>query len=225
MTGRLPGALAAERGFTLLEMIVALVVLALVMSLLASGARLLRGTGDRLSLHSEALADVILVTDLVQARLGDAVAIDTGAAGQTVAAFEGTRDRLRFMTLALAVEPGEPLVAWQIGLDAAGGLSLARLEVGAEEPDFTAFDVAERVERRRLAADVTGLRLDYLGRKAGAGAAEWHDEWLDQPRLPRAVRLTLEHVRLALPPIIVPIRQAAGTLCPTPEGGVDCEVS
>lgn len=214
-----------ERGFTLLEMIVALVVLALVMGLLASGAQLLRGTRDRLAQRSEALADVVLVTDLLQARLGDAVAIDMGTAGRTVAAFEGTADRLRFVALAPSIAPGEPLVAWQLGLEAAGGLALARAELGADEPGLAVLDGDQSAERRRLAVDVTALRLDYLGRKDGDAAAAWHADWLDQPRLPRAVRLTLGHARLALPPIIVPIRQIAGTLCPTPEAGVDCEVS
>jgi general secretion pathway protein J len=214
-----------ERGFTLLEMIVALVVLALVMGLLASGAQLLRGTRDRLAQRSEALADVVLVTDLLQTRLGDAVALDMGPAGRTVAAFEGTADRLRFVALAPSIAPGEPLVAWQLGLDATGGLALGRAELGADEPDLAVLDADPATERRRLAADVVALTLDYFGRKAGDAAATWHADWLDQPRLPRAVRLTLGYARLALPPIIVPIHQMAGTLCPTPEAGVDCEVS
>ena len=211
-----------ERGFTLIEMIVALVVLALIMGLLASGARLLRGTGDRLAEVTAAMAEVTLVVDLLQTRLGDAVTLEVGPAGRTVTAFDGTAERLRFVSLALAIEPGEPLVAMELAGDAAGGLVLARAELGSSEPSFAVLDDPGRAVRRRLVGGVSGLGLAYLGRKAGATSASWHDSWQGQPILPRAVRIELAHARLDLPPIIVPIRQTLGTLCPTPEAGAAC---
>lgn len=217
-----PAPLPGERGFTLVEMIVALVVLALIMGLLASGARLLRGTGDRLAAETAAMAEVSRVVDLLQTRLGDAVAVQIGPAGRQVAAFDGTPERLRFLVLALAIEPGSPLVAMELGRDEAGGLVLARAELAAAEPGFDPLEQPDRAQRRRLASGVSGLRLAYLGRKSGAAAPTWHDAWQDQGSLPLAVRLELAHQRLDLPPLIVPIRQTLGSLCPTPEGGPAC---
>jgi prepilin-type N-terminal cleavage/methylation domain-containing protein len=213
---------AGEQGFTLIEMIVALVVLALIMGLLASGARLLRGAGDRLGEASAAMAEVSLLVELVQTRLGDAVAVEIGPAGRTVAAFDGTAERLRFLSLALPPEPGEPLVAMELGREGADGLVLARAELAAADPGFAALEEPGRVVRRRLVGGATGLAFGYLGQKQGSGSAVWHSDWRDQPRLPRAVRIELDHARLDLPPIIVPIRQTLGTLCPTPEGGPAC---
>ena len=219
-----------ERGFTLVEMLVALVVLALIMGLLASGARLLRGTGDRLADAAAAMAEVTLVAELLQTRLGDAIILEVGRAGQTIAAFDGTAERLRFVSLALSIAPGEPLVAMELamepamesGQEEAGGLVLARAELAAAEPGFAALDDPDRAVRRRLSGGVSGLGLAYLGQKVGAGSASWHDSWQDQPVLPRAVRVALVHPRLDLPPIIVPIRQTLGTLCPTTEAGPEC---
>lgn len=213
---------SGEQGFTLIEMIVALVVLALIMGLLASGARLLRGTGDRLAEATAAMAEVTLLVDLLQTRLGDAVILEVGPAGRTVTAFDGTAERLRFGTLALAIEPGGPLIALELLLDDACGLVLARAELAAAQPGFSALDDPERAVRRRIMGGVSGLGLAYFGRKAGATSASWHDSWQGQPVLPRAVRIELAHARLDLPPIIVPIRQTMGTLCPTPEAGPEC---
>lgn len=211
-----------ERGFTLIEMLVSLVVLALIMGLLAGGARLLRGTGDRLADATAAMAEVTLVAELLQTRLGDAVGLEAGPAGQTIAAFDGTAERLRFVSLALAIAPGEPLVALELLRDEAGGLVLARAELAASEPDLAALDDPERAERRRLAGGVSGLDFAYFGQKVGAGSASWHDSWQDQPVLPRAVRIELEQARQDLPPFIVPIHQTTGTLCPTAEAGPEC---
>jgi general secretion pathway protein J len=213
---------SGERGFTLIEMLVALVVLALIMTLLASGARLLRGTGERLGDATAAMAEVSLVTTLLQARLGDAVAVNVGPAGRSVAGFDGTAERLRFLSLALAIEPGEPMVAMEIARDEAGGLVLTRAEVAASDPGFATLNDPARAVRRMLAVSVGDLALAYYGQKAGAASPAWHDDWQEQASLPRAVRLDLVHARLDLPPIIVPIRQTMGALCPTPEGGPEC---
>ena len=213
---------AGDAGFTLVEMIVALAILGLILGLLGSAANLLRGTGDRVAERAVALADLALVSGLLQERLGDAVAVDVGPAGRLVSGFDGRPKAARFLTLSPGFVAGEPLVAMAIGMAPAGGLELVRAEIAASEPGFAALDLPGRAERRDLAADVTGLRLSYFGRKDGAAAA-WHPTWQDQARLPRAVQLELDHRRLDLPPVIVPIRQSLGTRCATPEPGPECD--
>lgn len=212
-----------EAGFTLVEMIVALAILGLVLGLLGSAAKLLRGTGDRLAERGAALADLALLDGLLQERLGDAVALDFGPPGRWVSSFDGLPDRVRFMTLSPSFVPGEPLVAMAIGTAAAGGLELQRVEVAADAPGFAALEAPGRFELRRLAPDVTALRSSYFGRKAGAADAAWHATWQDEPLLPEAVRLELDHSRLDLAPIIVPIRQSLEARCATPEPGPACD--
>jgi len=211
-----------DAGFTLVEMIVALAILGLVLVLLGSSAKLLRGTGDRIAERGAALGDLALLDGLLQERLGDAVALDFGPPGRRVSSFDGGPDRARFLTLAPGFVPGEPLVAMAIGAAALGGLELWRVEVAADAVDFDALEASDRAESRGLAQQVTALRLSYFGRKDGATDAVWHATWQAEPRLPDAVRLELEHERLDLAPIIVPIRQSLGALCATPEAGPAC---
>lgn len=214
-----------ERGFTLVEMIVALVVLSLILGLLASGARLLRGTGDRVAERAAVLNDAALLASLLHERLGDAVALDFGEPGKSVeASFEGTAERVRFTTLSLPVEPRSPLLAMEIGSAPGGGISLAHAELVATAEDFSALDSQATAEARRLLPDALGLRIDYHGRKSGERAAAWHAQWRGEPALPGAVRLVLRHDRLSLPPIIVPIRQDFATLCASPVAELGCEV-
>lgn len=213
----------AEAGFTLVELIVALAVLGLVLGLLGSAAKLLRGTGDRVAERAAALGDLGLVADVLQDRLGAAVALDMGPPGQWVIAFDGQPEAVRFTTLSSDLAPGEPLVAMAIGTAEAGGLELWRAEIAADAPGFRVFESPERVERRLLASEVVALRLGYFGRKDGDAAATWHSTWQAERRLPQAVRLDLDHRRLDLAPIIVPVRQSLGPLCATPEPGPECD--
>lgn len=215
MTARQRDDPPGDAGFTLLEVIVVLLLLGLVLGLVGSGAQLLRGTGDRLAGRSAMLADVTLVVGLLQDRLGDAVLLDIGPAGRPVASFDGTADRARFLTIAAEFAGGEPLVAMEVGGDAGGGLAIVLAEHVAGDRGFAPLDDATRAERRRLLAEASDVRLAYFGRKEGARDAAWHDAWQGEPRLPRAVRLSIDHVRLELPPLIVPVRQDLATLCPS----------
>lgn len=210
----------ADSGFTLVEMIVALAILGLILGLLGAAAGLLRGTGDRLAERGAVLSELALLTSLLQERLGDAVALDVGPPGRWVSAFDGGTDAARFVTLSPDFVPGEPLVAMAIGQGEAGELVLWRAEIAADAPGF---GVLEQAERRSLGNGVAALSFAYFGRKEGDAGAAWHPTWQAQRHLPEAVRLDLDHSRLELAPIIVPIRRSLGPLCAIPEPGPECD--
>ncbi|MEZ5865180.1 MAG: prepilin-type N-terminal cleavage/methylation domain-containing protein [Geminicoccaceae bacterium] len=202
---------ARERGFTLVEMIVALVLLGLVLALIGAGARVLRGTGDRLTERGDSLADLALFSTLVQERLGDAVQLDFGPAGLPAAAFDGNAQRVRFLTLAPDFQASEPLLAMEIVADPESGVWLGLAPLAADQKDFGVLDDVALTERRLLLGDVTSMRISYFGRQKDEEAA-WHEVWQDEERLPRAVRFDLDHARLRLPPVIVGVRQQVASL-------------
>lgn len=217
-SGNRPG----ERGFTLLELLVAMVILGLTLALVGSGGGLLRDTGERLADRRNALADLVILTTLLQERLGDAVAIDFGSTGRTEASFLGTGDEVRFLSLGRPIAPGRPLVLMAVGARDDGGIEVLRAEIGATETSFAALDDAGRAEARALALSISDVEIAYFGRKAGERAAGWHAAWEAEALLPSAVRLDLEQAGHALPPIIVPVRQTSGSLCATPEAPPEC---
>lgn len=211
-----------ERGFTLLELLVAMVILGLTLALVGSGGRLLRDTGERLADRRHSLADLTILTTLLQERLGDAVALDFGRAGRTEASFLGTGEEARFLTLGRSIEPGMPLVLMGVSGRDGGGIEVLRAEIDATETSFAVLDDQARVEARELAMSVTDLAFTYFGRKAGQGAASWHAAWQAEALLPLAVRLDLVQAGRALPPVIVPVRQSLASLCATPEAPPEC---
>lgn len=211
-----------ERGFTLLELLVAMVILGLTLALVGSGGRLLRDTGERLADRRDSMADLAILTTLLHERLGDAVALDFGRAGRTEASFSGTDAEARFLTLGRTIEPGGPLVLMAVGGREDGGIEVLRAEIDATETSFAALDDTRRAEARALAMSVSDVDIAYFGRKEGARAASWHAAWEEEALLPLAVRLELEQAGRALPPIIVPVRQSLASLCATPEAPPEC---
>jgi len=213
---------SGERGFTLLELLVAMVILGLTLALVSSGGRLLRDTGERLADRRDSLADLAIVTTLLQERLGDAVTLDFGPAGRPEAAFLGTAEEARFLTLGRTIEPGKPLVLMAVARRDGGGIEVLRAGIDATETSFDALDDSGRAEARALATSISDVDISYFGRKEGERAAGWHAAWQQEALLPLAVRLDLEQAGRALPPIIVPVRQTLGALCATPVPPPEC---
>jgi prepilin-type N-terminal cleavage/methylation domain-containing protein len=211
-----------ERGFTLLELLVAMVILGLTLALVGSGGRLLRDTGERLADRRDSMADLAILTTLLHERLGDAVALDFGRAGRTEASFLGTDEEARFLTLGRTIEPGGPLVLMAVGEREGGGIEVLRAEIDATESGFDALDDSGRAEARALAMPISDVDIAYFGRKEGDRAAGWHAAWQEEALLPLAVRLDLEQAGRALPPIIVPVRQTLASLCATPGAPPEC---
>ena len=183
-----PRSAAAERGFTLIEILVAVMLLGLLMAALFGGVRLgvraWEASGTRLDddARMNAVED-FLRERLTQARLPGAVAIQTGPA------FRGERDRLNFVTLMpehLGIGPERMLLTLSKAGDGAD-LSVAWWPADLGDDSDAARDA---VHSRVLLAKVAELRLTYFGQVEAKQPPVWSEVW-DQASLPLLVRVRL----------------------------------
>ncbi len=171
-----------ERGFTLVEMLVAATLFALVMMLATEGLRAgLAGwhAAGRRAASEAAVADAQrFVRRMLAGAWPDAVRRDDGA---LAVAFEGEPSRLRLLAM---VPPGA-------GMFSAVEL---RLDEGTLVAVVAAVDPASRRPFEALAAGRTTVLLDGIaaGRFAYDGAdGRWLDRWSGRNSLPRLTRLRL----------------------------------
>ena len=174
-----------EAGFTLLEMLVALTVLALILAALAGGVRFAGGAFERGSAAAKEARDFDLAADLLRRQVGRAfpLAVDGKDGGRFV--FLGEAGRVSFPVIdgpgdvgaglklaAFVVEPSE------------GGQKLVfrlyRLRPGATlEPEDTPLRSAVLLE------GPWRMVFDYAGRDG------WRPAWGEPRDLPGLVRLTV----------------------------------
>lgn len=169
-------------GFTLLEMLVALVLLALAAALLPGTLQLgVRGMTAGTTLDAReggAAARHFLATRLSEAQ----PKFHTRAAGSVRLDFEGTAEAVSFVAPAAASDRVHGLVRYRLGVHD-GALAVSIFDAEAEKDAQAA--------RTQHLAGVDALSFRYFGRKAKDERAAWHQDWRGERVLPRLVEFTL----------------------------------
>lgn len=199
---RVPG------GFTLLETLVALTLLAVMLAMLFGGLRTAVRSWDAGSGRGDRADQVLLAAAFVRKELTAAFPWRFKDPLVVKLAFRGERETLRFVSMRPAEIGGGGLAfvsfAFEPGRPGAGGrLLMRRVPAAPEATDFANVDAAEPFA---LLEGVSAARLSYYGSENDAVAPSWSDKWEFTQRIPTHVRLELSLGETRLPEIVVALR-------------------
>ena len=189
---------ARRRGFTVLELLVALAIMAMIAAALANTAGLGSRAWQRASAYPEADARILLRSNL--RHWLETAKPPARLIGQRQE-FTGTPERMTFLTAAQV--PGGP-----VGTEAR--ISLALIDSAGAGPTLTltidridAEGGLAATESRELVAGVEEGSLRYFRSDADTGRGAWTDRWPDPNRLPDLVAVEIEAPGTPWPPLIV----------------------
>jgi len=178
-------------GFTLVELLVALVVFATMAALAYGGLRSVARTRGELAQKEDAFRDLVRTVDLLNRDLGESVPRPVrGTSGQPLAAFIGTPDHIEFTRVGFANPQLEQRSNLERVLYEFDDHSLKRGRFAVLD---RAGDTQPQIIDTHVAVDA--LRFRYLSRDG-----QWSDVWPPQQQqnssdlltaLPRAVQWNL----------------------------------
>ena len=199
-------------GFTLVELLVGIAVLALVALLMAAGLRFVvravASTDDR----REAMEELTLGLSVLRGELERAEPLMVKVGNRDLVMFNGTGDRLRFANVEPPYLAGNPYLAYEYSIEPdrdAYRIGLRRVPIDPDRPDLA---VVESGETRTILRVPGALRFTYWGRLEPRQPPAWHDEWPTGPRLPEAIRLAAGDAP-GWPDLVVPLRITAPWYC------------
>ena len=209
----------AQAGFTLVEMVLAMALLATMMLLVYSGLAFGMRSWDAASAHGGRTADRRIAENFLRREIGEAFPMRWKDPLVLRLAFEGGSDSMRFVsTRAAGISvAGLSLVGLGLEPDADPQRRSRNLVMVRAMPDDEARDFAPLAqgERTVLIAGVDSAQFEYFGAENDFADPAWIASWEFPGRIPQMVRLRL---RLAdgtqLPDMVVKLRlgEEAGCL-------------
>jgi prepilin-type N-terminal cleavage/methylation domain-containing protein len=182
-----------EGGFTLIEVLVSLILLALVLALLVGGLRFARATWDAAA-RLDQLAGSDMAETFLRARLAEAMPLyEQRTAGTVRVLFQGTGDALSFVAPAPNGPSGAGL--YRYALEVAPGAGRARrvLVVKLVPYDGTQGepDNEGASQQRELIPNVRSVAFRYFGSSEIKGQPSWHAAWTRTDAIPSLVEMTI----------------------------------
>ncbi len=201
----------SEHGFTLIETIVSIMLLALVVAflpgLLQLGTRAMQSRAELDAISAAGPARQFIAQQLSSA----ASVLQRGSEGRLQPAFDGRRDELDFVAPASLGAQQTGMQHYRIGLVTSGdGSAASRRSLSVAIRPY-ALQGATQATSSVLLRDVTKLSFRYFGRRSGEDGPRWHDEWNSENALPQLVEMQVGFLSpqpAAERPLIVVLRLA-----------------
>ncbi|HKZ04039.1 MAG TPA: type II secretion system protein GspJ [Methylomirabilota bacterium] len=188
-------------GFTLVEVLIALALVAGVLAVALGAARVGLAAWRQGDARAEGLQHARSLALLLDQVISTASPYRIGTSDGGRLAFEGEPERLAFVTTAPAVPPAAPIafVALRLERDEAG--------LAIHQGLLPALDPLADLTPALRDGTVRGVRFRYRRTEDGT----WSDRWsgANQQSLPAAVEVTLTTARGPQPPVIIPLRTVA----------------
>lgn len=180
-----------QRGFTLVELLIAMTLLAFILTLLFAGLRLGSRSWDAAELRTDESERLRVAHGVIRNELAQASLMKWKNVVDAGIAFSGEADVVKFVA-PLPVRIGEGgLYLLSIGLekDVAGArLVMKRHAPAAEDKDFSALDAGETTV---LAEQVGKFSISYFGAESELAEAQWVEQWANPKRLPLLIKVRL----------------------------------
>jgi general secretion pathway protein J len=207
-----------NNGFTLIELTVALVLLALIGSVLYGSLSLAGNSWNRGEAKVQQTDEMRLTEAFLRRTLAAQHPLRFHKVVEQPLYFLGTRDSLAYAA-AMPGRAGGGMYYFRVAVVPNGDSS--RLTLTRVIPDYAAQQLPpfDGADYSVLADGIAAVRFGYFGRDPGASDSvtpTWRERWDDPQRLPDLIRVDVTPLRgLAWPTLIVEPRLSPETGCPS----------
>ena len=189
----IPATREHEAGFSLVEVLIALVLLSLLSMALFFSVRFGMTAWQRGGERSDQIHTSMLVQDLLRRLIGQAYPLMLAdGTGTGRVDFAGTATSLDFLAPVPVTLASGGRARFKLSIERRGGHSDLVL---AAQPELVADDASAEPSRKTLLATIETGEFAYFGLTHSQSAAQWHERWSGELSLPALVRVRVHFAR------------------------------
>jgi general secretion pathway protein J len=204
-------------GFTLVELLIALVLMALISALLFGSLKVAGRSSDAGDAKAEATASMRLASDFLRTEIEEQHPQRMRHIAEFPLLFSGAPDQLEFAAPVPSRIQGGGVWLYRLRVATDGDKSTLVLDRMVPDVNAQALPQFTGNDRSVLADDITDIKLQYFGRDDGADASvapTWRDRWDSRQTLPLEIRIDVTPARgSAWPTIYASPRNAPEAGC------------
>lgn len=180
------------KGFTLLELLIAITLLGLIMAALFGGLRLAARSWDAGELRVDRATHLRAITRFLKNELNGIYPMRWRKATTPTIAFIGEKDSIQFigqLPTHFGVG-GLRLISFSMeSQDKTQALIMKTSERHTDDVDFASLEAAEKTI---LMEDVEAMEFSYFGAETLEAEPKWFTRWQDPQRLPTLIKMSLK---------------------------------
>jgi len=180
------------RGFTLLELLVAVMILTLMMTVAFGAVRLGSRSLEAGIKRANASEEVRTVSDFLRRQFAQMIPISVGDDEVAQIAFAGDQNSIRFIAAARRHPAFAGLLVYTLDTEEYADVQRLVLSYAPFDPGAGNLREAKSGQHLILADGFATISFEFFGKKAADSLPLWHTEWPDdEENLPELVRIRL----------------------------------
>ena len=182
-----------QTGFTLLELLIAIVIVSLIMTTAFGAIRIGSRSWEAGQQRTDAIEEMRSYAEFLRRQVGQTVIASWEDGDGKRIAFSGQQQALRFVAPAPSAADSIGLLTYALMIDNDANGSRLRIEYAPYDPGALAFDESRGRNMIEPAATFASVRFDYFGATEKDSAESWRPEWPAAAALyPEIVRITFD---------------------------------
>lgn len=199
----------SEKGFTLIEVLIAMSLLGIMMLLLFGGLRISVRNWNAGEQRIDEISQIAVVQNFFQRHLASALPeqMEISDSHKQEFTFKGSAQKLRFASALPASAARQGIQVFTVTLQELE--SEYAVLVGIEPLYPAALGKSWKKEEVVLVNNVSDFSLAYFGANEQEHDPGWHDEWTDTDNLPALVKIEISYENgIYWPPMVIAMRLA-----------------
>jgi prepilin-type N-terminal cleavage/methylation domain-containing protein len=182
------------RGFTLLELLIAMLILSLFMTAAMGAVRIASNSWAAGQERSDLSEEMRSVSDFLRRQFAQLPPMTIGEGNDERIAFIANEKRLRFVAPGPAYSHGAGLVMYMLAAENVDGRESLTLRYAPFDPGQDEFTTPIEMDGMILAWGFEDVTFQYYGVEKDKDIPEWRSHWsADAERYPIAVRIRTRH--------------------------------